>query len=57
METEGRALSDYEVGEELDQLPSEYGIGRRTDMEKTENVRMRGLTPFASGCAIAASTE
>ena len=47
METEGRALGDSEVGEQPDQLPSEYRIERRTEMEKTENVRMRGLTPMA----------
>ena len=48
METEGRALSDGEVGDQPDQIPSEYRIERRTEMEKTENVRMRGLTPFAA---------
>lgn len=46
METEGPAPSDGEVGEHPDRLPSENRIGRRTDMEKTKNVRKRGLTPF-----------
>ena len=46
METEGPAPSDGEVGEHPDRLPSENRIGRRTDMEKTKNVRMRGLTPL-----------
>ena len=46
METEGRALSDGEVGDQPDQIPSEYRIERRTEMEKTDNVRMRGLTPL-----------
>ena len=48
METEGPAPSDGEVGEHPDRLPSENRIGRRTDMEKTKNVRKRGLTPFAA---------
>ena len=42
METEGPAPSDGEVGEHPDRLPSENRIGRRTDMEKTKNVRKKG---------------
>ncbi len=47
METAGFAQSDGGAGEQPDQLPSETRIGRRADMEKTKNVRMRGLTRFA----------
>ena len=46
METEGHALSEGDVGEQPDQLPSEYRVKRRTDMENARNVRMRGLTPL-----------
>ena len=46
METEGPAPSDGEVGEHPDRLPSENRIGRRTDTDKTKNVRKRGLTPL-----------
>ena len=52
METEGPAPSDGEVGEHPDRLPSENRIGRRTDMEKTKNVRKRGLTPFPPTLAV-----
>ena len=52
MGIDGQPLSlahgEGEVGEQPDQLPSEYRVKRRSDMENTKNVRMRGLTPFAS---------